>query len=130
LTKAFANPQELGIRNGIALKSLLKPNDRKERAFREAERLAAERERTGRSLSVLEVIKALTLAADPPKRSGSPKRSGVSEAVANASGQPVLRIDGIDRKGIHITLLNKAGATRGDAEDAIRAVLDQHWPAP
>lgn len=130
LTKAFANPQELGIRNGIALKSLLKPNDRKERAFREAERLAAERERTGRSLSILEVIKALTLAADPPKRSGSPKRSGVSEAVANASGQPVLRIDGIDRKGIHITLLNKAGATRGDAEDAIRVVLDQHWPAP
>jgi ParB family chromosome partitioning protein len=129
LTKAFANPQELGIRNGIALKSFLKPNDRRERAFREAERLAAERERTGKSLSVLEVIKAIALAVDPPKRSGSPKRSGKPEAFANAAGQPVLRIDGIDRKGIRITLLNKAGATRRDAEDAIRAVLEQHWPA-
>lgn len=122
LTKAFANPQELGIRNGIALKSFLKPNGRRERAFQEAGRLAAERERTGKALSVLEVIKAIALAVDPPKRSGR------SEAFANAAGQPVLRIDGVDHKGIRITLLNKAGATRRDAEDAIRAVLEQHWP--
>jgi ParB family chromosome partitioning protein len=33
LTRAFAEPQELGIRNAIALKALLKPDDRRERAF-------------------------------------------------------------------------------------------------
>jgi ParB family chromosome partitioning protein len=130
LTRAFANPQELGIRNAIALKALMKPEDRKEMAFREAARLAAERERTGQSPSVLEVIKALSLAVEPPKKSGSPKKSGKAETVANAVGQPVLRIEGADRKGVRITLLNKGGATRQEAEEAIRVVLDQHWPVP
>lgn len=129
VTRAFANPQELGVRNAIALKSLLKPDERRQRTFREAERLAAEREQTGKSMSVLEVIKALGLAADPPKKSGSPKKSGMPETLASASGKPVLRIDGADRKGIRVTLLNKGGATRQEAEEAIRAVLDLHWPA-
>ena len=80
-------------------------------------------------MSVIEVIKALALAADPPKESGSPKKSGKPETVASASGKPVLRIDGADRKGVRVTLLNKGGATRQEAEEAIRAVLDQHWPA-
>lgn len=128
LTRAFANPQDLGIRNAIALKALLKPEDRKARAFNEAERLAAERAQTGKALVVIDVIKALTLAADPPTRSGSPKRSGKTETLANASGTAVLRVEGADRKGIRLTLLNKAGATREDVEAALSTVLDQHWP--
>ena len=127
LTRAFAEPQELGIRNAIALKALLKPDDRRERAYREAARLAGERERTGQSMPVIEVIKALTLAADPPKKSGSPKKSGKPETIASAGGKPVLRIEGADRKGIRLTLLSKGGATRQDAEEAIRAVLHQYW---
>lgn len=128
LTRAFANPQELGIRNAIALKALMKPEDRRERAFQEAARLAADREQSSQSPSVLEVIKALSLAADPPKKSGSPKKSGKIKTVANALGQPVLRIEGADRKGVRLTLLNKGGATRQEAEEALRAILDQHWP--
>jgi ParB family transcriptional regulator, chromosome partitioning protein len=128
LTKAFANPQELGIRNAIALKALLKPADRRERAFREAGRLAAEREQTGKTMSVIEVIKALTRAADPPTKSGSPKRSGTPEIIASGTGRPVLRIEGADRKGVRITLLSKGGATREEADEAIRTVLDRHWP--
>jgi len=127
LTRAFAEPQELGIRNAIALKALLKPDDRRARAYREAERLAAERETTGQSMPVIEVIKALTLAADSPKKSVSPKKSGKPETIASAGGKPVLRIEGADRKGIRLTLLSKGGATRKDAEEAIRAVLDQYW---
>lgn len=128
LTRAFANPQELGIRNAIALKALLKPDDRKERAFKEAARLASERAQTGRSLSVLEVIKALSIAVDAPKKSGPPKKSGKAVTFVSTDGRPVLRIEGIDRKGIRVMLLNKAGATRQEAEEAIRTVLDQHWP--
>lgn len=128
LTRAFANPQELGIRNAIALKALLKPDDRKERAFKEAARLATERAQTGRSLSVLEVIKALSIAVDAPKKSGSPKKSGKAVTLVGTDGRPVLRIEGVDRKGVRIMLLNKAGATRQEAEEAIRTVLDQHWP--
>ena len=127
LTRAFAEPQELGIRNAIALKALLKPDDRKERAFREAERLASERQATGQSMPVIDVIKALSLAVDPPKKSGSPKKSGKAETVASPSGKPVLRIEGADRKGIRLTLLSKGGATRQEAEEAVRAVLDQYW---
>ena len=68
LTRAFGDPQELGIRNAIALKALLKPDERKARAFQEAARLADEREATGKSMPVIDVIKALSLAVDPPKK--------------------------------------------------------------
>ena len=94
---------------------------------REAERLASERQATGQSMPVIDVIKALSLAVDPPKKSGAPKKSGKGETVASASGKPVLRIDGADRKGIRLTLLSKGGATRQEAEEAVRAVLDQYW---
>ena len=128
LTKAFTNPQELGIRNAIALKALLKPEDRRARAFQEADRLALEQEQSGVAMPILEVIKALTLAADPPKKSGSPKKSGKAEVLSNASGKPVLRLEGADRNGIRVTLLHKAGVTRSEVEDAVRSVLDRHWP--
>ncbi|MBB4860885.1 ParB family chromosome partitioning protein [Novosphingobium chloroacetimidivorans] len=128
LTRAFVNPQDLGIRNGMALKGLLKPEDRRARAFKEAERLAKSQAALGEALPVLEVIKALTLATDPPKRSGStPKKSGKAETISTVDGRPVLRIEGADRKGIRLTLLNKGGASRQEAEEAIRAILDQHW---
>lgn len=124
---AFREPQALGIRNGIALKALLKPEDRRARAYAEAKRLQAEQELNGTALPVLDVIKALTLAVDAPKKSGSPKRSGQPLTVANHEGRPVLRIDGSDRKGVRITLLNRGGASRSDVENALKAVLDEHW---
>lgn len=127
LTCAFANPQELGVRNGIALKGLLKPEDRKARAFAEAGRIAAAREAGAPAQSVVDTIKALSLAVDPPKRSGSPKKSGKPETVSTAGGKPVLRVESADRKGIRLTLLNKGGASRQEAEEAIKAILDQHW---
>ncbi|WP_062769533.1 ParB/RepB/Spo0J family partition protein [Sphingopyxis terrae] len=128
LTRAFANPQELGVRNAIALKALLKPDDRKARAFAEAARIAEARDAGAEAQSILEVIKTLSLAVDAPKKTGSPKKTGKAETVSSAGGKPVLRIEGADRKGIRLTLLNKGGATRQDAEQAIRALLDQHWP--
>lgn len=127
LTRAFAEPQELGVRNAIALKALMKPEERRERAFREAERLAGAQQDSGQAMPVLEVIKALALAVDPPKRSGYPKKSGKPETISSAGGKPVLRIEGADRKGIRLTLLSKGGASRKEAEEAIRGVLDQHW---
>lgn len=129
LLSAFGSPQDLGIRNAIALKALLKPAERKERVLLEAKRLAAVREQTGVELPVLEVIKTLSLAADPPKKSGSPKKSGQPHIVASPSGLPILRIEKVARKGVEITLLNKGGGTREEADAAIRQVLDQHWPA-
>lgn len=127
LLVAFREPQGLGIRNAIALKALLKPDDRKGRAFAEAKRLAAVQEQAGQAMPLLDVIKALTIAVDPPKKSGSPRKSGKPEVVANAQGKPVLRVEGADRKGIRLTLLNRGGASREDAEIALRAILDAHW---
>jgi len=128
LTRAFTKTQELGVRNAIALKSLLKPEDRRERAFKEAGRLAKAQEEGGQPMPVLEVIKALTLAVDPPKRSGSPKKSGsTATTVSSEGGKPVLKVEGADRKGVRLTLLNNGGASREDAERAIREVLDLYW---
>lgn len=127
--RAFAKPQDLGVRNAIAIKALLKPEDRKMRVFAECRRLAEAREEGAPPLSVLEVIKALSLAADPPKKSGSPRKSGSAHLVTGTSGKPVLRIEGTDRKGLRLTLLHKSGASRDEAERALRDLLDSHWPA-
>lgn len=132
LTQAFARPQDLGIRNAMALKALLKPAERRARAFKEAARLAEVRSVGGEERPILEIIKALTVAADngeqpAPKRSGSPKRSGKQEQLSAPDGTLVLRVEGADRKGVHLTLLPKNGATREDAEAVIRAVLDRYW---
>jgi ParB family chromosome partitioning protein len=128
LTCAFQEPQHLGVRNAIALKALLKPEERKQRAFQEAARLAKVQADSGQRMPMLEVIKALSLAVDPPpKRSGSAKRLGTVKAVLSAGGSPVLRVEGADRKGVRLTLLTRGGASRKDAEEAIRAILDEHW---
>lgn len=127
LVQAFANPQDLGVRNAMALKALMKPEDRKVRAFAEAGRLAEARAGGAEALPVLDVIKALSVAVDPPKKSGSPKKSGKAETVSSSGGKPILRVEGADRKGVRLTLLNKGGASREEAEEALRALLDQYW---
>ena len=123
---AFSAPQELSIRSGIALKGLLKPDDRKARAFAEGKHLADVQKASGQQIPLNDLIKALALATDPPKRSGSPKKSGM-ETVTNEGGKPILRVEAADKKGIRLTLLSKGGASRAEAEKAIRDVLDQHW---
>jgi ParB family chromosome partitioning protein len=127
LMVAFKQPQDLGIRNVIALKAMLKPDDRRAQVYAAAKRLGEEQEASGRGMPVLDVIKALTLATSPPKRSGTPRRSGFTHTVSSDGGKPVLRIEGTDRKGVRLTLLHKSGASREDAEKALREILDAHW---
>jgi len=124
---AFPEPQALSIRNVIALKPLLKSDESRNRVFREASALAARQEKDGLALPVLDVIRALVDVGSTPKHSPPPKRSGSSETVVNSVGKVVLRIDGADRKGVRLTLLNKGGATREDADKAIQDLLDQYW---
>lgn len=127
LMAAFKEPQEIGIRNAIALKAFLKPDDRRARAFSEAKRLAKAQDDAGEAMPVLDVIKALALATDAPKKSGSPKRSGSVLTVSNREGKPVLRIEAADRKGVRLMLITKGGASRADADKALQEVLDKHW---
>ena len=82
----------------------------------------------GAPVAVPDVIRALALAADPPKKSGSPKKSGLYETVSSQSGKPLFRIEGKDRKGLKLILLPQAGGSREDADVAIKALLDKHWP--
>ncbi|RYF10759.1 MAG: replication protein B, partial [Oxalobacteraceae bacterium] len=110
-----------------ALKPLLKPEATRARVFREAATLRKRQIDTGTPMPVLDIIRALSAAAPPPKKSGSPKRSGSVQTILSSIGKAVLRIERADRKGIRLTLLHKSGASREDAEKAIREVLDQHW---
>ena len=127
LMAAFLEPQELGIRNVIALKPLLKPEDKRARVFEEAAALARAQADTGKAMPILDIIRVLTAVADAPKKLGAPKKSGKARIVSSETGLAVLRIEGADRKGVRLTLLNKGGASREDAEKAIREVLDAHW---
>lgn len=42
-------------------------------------------------------------------------------------GKPLLKVEAVDRKGLKLTLLARAGGTRAEAEAALKALLDQHW---
>lgn len=127
LMVAFPNPQDLRIKHVTAIKPLLKPDDRRQRVFAEAAALSARSGGEGAPIAVPEIIRALALAADPPKRSGSPKKSGLSETLASQSGKPLLRFEGKDRKGVRITLLPHGGGSRDEVEAAIKTLLDTHW---
>jgi len=76
LMAAFAVPQDLRIKHVTAIKPLLKPEERRQRVFDEATRLAKQQVDSTAPMAVPDVIRTLALAADPPKKSGSPKRSG------------------------------------------------------
>ena len=129
LVAAFADPHELRIKHVTQLKPLLKPDDRERRVLAEATAIAA-RKGEGTALKPQDVIRLLAAAADPPKKSGSPKRSGsTGDVVTAAGGAPVLRIDGRKRKEVTLTLLLAGGASRSEAEAALRSVLDSYWPS-
>ncbi|CDO38819.1 ParB/RepB/Spo0J family partition protein [Novosphingobium sp. KN65.2] len=127
LMVAFARPQDLRIKHVTAIKPLLKPEDRKMRVFAEAARIAGDGAEGCEKKPVPDIIRALALAADPPKRSGSPKKSGKAETVHSNEGKPLLKVEAIDRKGVKLTLLTRGGGTRAEAEAALRTLLDQHW---
>jgi ParB family chromosome partitioning protein len=127
LMVAFANAQDLRIKHVTALKPLLKPDDRKERVFAEAGRIASARVEGAPAEPVPDIIRALARAADAPKKSGSPKRSGKGEVISSSAGKPLVRVDSKDRKGMRLTLLLHSGGSRQEAEAALAAILDAHW---
>jgi ParB family chromosome partitioning protein len=128
LVAAFSDPHELKIKHVTQLKPLLKPEDRAKRVLAEADVMAAVKGE-GAPLTPQDVLRRLAAAADPPKRSGSPKKSGKAEpeVVTSAAGMPVLRVEAKGRKELSLTLLLQAGATRADAETAIAALLSRYW---
>lgn len=126
---AFRSAHDLGIRNVTGIKPLLKPNDRRARVIVEAERVTTARA-AGEAMPTapVDVIRLLALAADPPKKTGSPKKSGsVQEMVAAASGKPMLSVDRIRRSSLSLTLPLRSGATRGEVDAAVASILDAHW---
>ncbi|MCH4894324.1 MULTISPECIES: ParB/RepB/Spo0J family partition protein [Sphingomonas] len=131
ITGAFASPHDLGIKHVTQIKPLLKPEDRRDRVLSEGRRLAQARA-DGESVpqAPADVVRLLALAADAPKKTGTPKKTGKApSAVTGTSGAEVMRIDKQGRKGVTITLLPRGGATRFEAEEALRELLDRVWPA-
>ncbi|MBN9318802.1 MAG: ParB/RepB/Spo0J family partition protein [Caulobacterales bacterium] len=129
LVAAFSDPHELKIKHVTQLKPLLKPHDRAQRVLAEAG-VIAKLKGEGSPAKPQDVIRRLVIAADPPKKSGSPKRSGLADTVVSASGAPVLRINGKKGREVNLTLLLAGGASRSDAETALGSVLDTYWPKP
>lgn len=127
LMVAFSRPQDLRIKHVTAIKPLLKPEDRRERVFAQAAELAEREKGAEQPTPVPDIIRALALAADPPKKSGSPKRSGKAQTVRSEDGKPLLKIETLDGKGIKLTLLPRGGGTRAEAEAALKDLLEQHW---
>jgi ParB family chromosome partitioning protein len=128
LVAAFADPHELKIKHVTQLKPLLKPEDRATRVLAEASKISG-RAGEGDALKPADVIRRLTAAANPPKRSGSPKKSGKAspEVVTSPSGQPLFRVEPKSKKEVNVTLLLQAGGSRADAERAFADLLSRFW---
>jgi ParB family transcriptional regulator, chromosome partitioning protein len=128
LVGAFADPHELKVKHVTQLKPLLKPEDRAQRLLAEAGVIAA-RKGEGPPLKPQDVLRRLTAAADPPKKSGSPKKSGQAsaEVVSSPTGQPLFRVEPKGKKEVNVTLLLQAGGSRADAERAFTELLARLW---
>lgn len=125
---SFANPHDLGIRNVAAIKPLLKPQDRRNRVIAEAERISRARA-AGQAMptTIIDTIRLMAVAADPPKKTGAPKRTGsLARTIASAAGRPMLKVD-VDNRSLALTLPIRSGATRAEVDTALATVLDQHW---
>ena len=128
LVAAFHDPHELKIKHVTLLKPLLKPDDRARRVLREAAAMASGKGE-GPALKPQDVIRHLALFANPQKATGAPKRSGsTGDVVSSAGGSPILRLGPRKRKEVTLTLLLSGGASRSEAETALRTILDTHWP--
>lgn len=127
LTAAFPDIHALRIKHVTMLKPLLKPEDRKDRVFARAAELAAQWGRGGGTLAAPEIIRALVVAADPPKKSGSPRKSGLTETITGTDDKPLLKIEKRSPKAVTLTLLPKGGGTREEAEQAVLALVRDLW---
>ncbi|WP_293677585.1 ParB/RepB/Spo0J family partition protein [uncultured Phenylobacterium sp.] len=128
LVAAFDDPHELKIKHVTQLKPLLKPDDRERRVLAEATAITKGRGE-GPPLKPQDVIRRLASASDPPKKSGSPKRSGQAsaEVVSSPTGQPLFRVEPRGKKEVNVTLLLQAGGSRADAERAFTDLLARFW---
>ncbi len=128
LVAAFADPHELKIKHVTQLKPLLKPSDRERRVLAEALAIASGGGE-GTPLKPQDVIRRLAAAADPPKKSGSPNRSGKAspEIITSPTGKPLFRVEPKGKKEVNVTLLLQAGGSRADAERAFGELLGRFW---
>ena len=129
LIGAFATPSDLGIKHVTLLKPLLKPDARRQRVIEEAEAIAAARRAgQGSLMSIPDTIRRLSAAADPPKKSASPKRSGSAvETFGTAAGSPVITLEKKGRTDFLVRLTRATGVTRHDVEQAMAEMLNRHW---
>ena len=128
LVRAFPHPQALKIKHVTLLKPLLKPDDRRNRVLREAAQIAADQSAgLPGPTTPQDVIRRLFQAADAPKKSGSPNKSGKgsSEVIAGPSGRGVIRMDGRKRGEVALTLLLAGGTSREEVAEAFNTVLER-----
>lgn len=132
---AFPDPHELKISHVGTLKPILKPQEKRALVLAEAQRLARLRAEgaAGLPVTVPDILRALVAAAAGPatKAKGKDRRGASSDdpTVRTGAGVPLLRVDRQDRKGVSVTLFCHGGGTRAEAEVALQALLDRHWPA-
>lgn len=131
ILRAFPNPQDLKIKHITLIKPLLKPDDRRRRVLEEADRIAGAHGTIAKGAAgPPAIIRRLAVAADPPKRSGSPKKSGsgTSEVIAVREGHSVIRLEPRKRNEVTLTLLLSGGTSKADVEEAFGAVLSRVFP--
>ncbi|WP_313808905.1 ParB/RepB/Spo0J family partition protein [Sphingobium sp.] len=127
LMAAFPDAHALKIKHVTMLKPLLKPEDRKARVFARAGEIRSEWSANSITPSVPDIIRSLAVAADPPRKSGSPKKSGMAETITGSDEKPLLKIDKRTTKAVTLTLLPKGGGSREEAEAAVIALVRELW---
>ena len=82
----------------------------------------------GGGLTVVDIIRDLAgAAADAPKKTGVPRKTGSDNILRNREGNPILKIDRQTPRQMTLTLLPKGGGTREEAEAALLALVRDLW---
>ncbi|MEA3389403.1 ParB/RepB/Spo0J family partition protein [Sphingobium sp. CCH11-B1] len=125
---AFPDPHALRIKHVTMLKPLLKPDDQRKRVTSRAAELARQWQEGGGGLPVVDIIRDLAgAAADAPKKTGVPRKTGSDNILRNREGNPILKIDRQTPRQMTLTLLPKGGGTREEAEAALLALVRDLW---
>lgn len=125
---AFPDPHALRIKHVTMLKPLLKPDDQRKRVTSRAAELARQWQEGGGGLPVVDIIRDLAgAAADAPKKTGAPRKTGSDNILRDREGNPILKIDRQTPRQMTLTLLPKGGGTREEAEAALLALVRDLW---
>jgi ParB family chromosome partitioning protein len=125
IVDAFADPRGITARHAGQLAPMLRQAITRDPMIAAAERIAAGQRAGDAALEPHRVVTALLAAASATARRPRPQ---AAREIISGSGKPMLQVDSKGAgKGMAIRILPRSGASRGEVQAALLALVDQYF---